>query len=293
MSSMRTCACGMELSGINRSPKCWNCRARDKEIKHQQEPEAARAKREPERLERIAELRKSGLVLLHSCISNIHDAAPLHCNCRKWYGSDKAKILISRGEAVDYATRQACWRGGDLCVSGTLLRTPRSAGIERAHIERSLSTISKEKTPEQLKIEFDDLQRRILLDRTERAEEERYRWDVWAELQAKFFASIAVEVPAEKFDIDQKEAYGRPRILTTENRSCVGRDVFSFESGETPASPWKPESEDTEMPEESEEESDDAQEDAKDQCEEPDEENEIEEIAAASIEENTDEYERQ
>lgn len=284
----RLCSCGQELSVMSGSKKCSDCRSRDQEIKKQTRSEAARQRFEPERLRREAELRQLGRVLFHSCIANICDAAPPRCGCRKWVTVDKAKELIRQGLAVDWISREACFHlknGGDIVTSSKLKRCPRSATIEKSHIERSLSTISKAKTPEQLKANYENLQRRIALDRTERAEEERYRWDVWAELSNHFFAEMTKEYSAEEFDAGQKESYGRPGILASELRSSFSRDIGSEMSFSQPT--WSVSSVEPEEIEASESEPEETEEPESDELEgEIEEANNTEEIEEGATEQH-------
>src|SRR5690348_9536222 len=43
--------------------------------------------------------------LLHSCLSNVLDAAKSHCNCKMRLTDDQAKRMLAKGEAVNFGTR--------------------------------------------------------------------------------------------------------------------------------------------------------------------------------------------
>jgi hypothetical protein len=157
--------------------------------------------------------KKKGCVLFHDCIfgggGGLDPFVPERCNCKKTVSKEKAQSLIDRGEALDFETRTPVFAGGAIVQIGKLLRTGRSATVEKAHVERLVGiTKSKDKTLKQLSL--DELQKRVQADRTMLQQEESMRLEIYGELTASARRAWIVEVPADEYDAAKCRDWGRP-----------------------------------------------------------------------------------
>ena len=174
--------------------------------------------------------------LLHQCLSNALDTA-IPCKCRKRISDEDAKRLVREGHVVDYKTRAPMFIDGQpLLIVGKHLKFPRAATIERPKIERSVADIftikgkvrAKERT-------IEEMQRAIVQDKLERAEEESLRMNIYGWLTAEAWRALVVEVPAEEYDRAERESRGRCLFSFADERSSAGVDVaLSF----TPCDRW-------------------------------------------------------
>src|SRR6267378_375589 len=171
--------------------------------------------------------------LLHQCLSNALDTA-IPCKCRKRISDEDAKRLVREGHVVDYKTRAPMFIDGQpLLIVGKHLKFPRAATIERPMIERSVADIftikgkvrAKERT-------IEEMQRAIVQDKLERAEEESLRMNIYGWLTAEAGRALVVEVPAEEYDRAERESRGRCLFNFADERSSSGIDVTDFEAPE-------------------------------------------------------------
>jgi hypothetical protein len=162
--------------------------------------------------------------VLHTCLANALDPVKPSCRCKKQITDDEGKSLVAKGGAVNFKTRLALFVVGDpILLVGRSLRTPRSATIERSHIEKSLSVNEAKQ-----RADFQELKARQAETQRLLEEEWEARMDVYGELNQEFLKSLIVEVPAERFDRERAEAFGRPGIFSfVEERGSVGRDVLT------------------------------------------------------------------
>jgi hypothetical protein len=180
--------------------------------------------------------RDPSLVIVHSCLSSEFDNFDISkCRCR-WYLGDKKIEGLFKQNAVrnlNPSTRSALhWDRGDVFLIGKRVRTPRGASIERAHIVRGVQRFNlkqqREKSPEQMKAEVEDLRRRIAHDQLEKDEDEKHRWEVWADLQQQFYASLTTEYSeSEWLDMEQTQATLPVYVsgIGNDERSSIGRSV--------------------------------------------------------------------
>jgi len=174
---------------------------------------------------RAVESKKADRFLTHTCLSNgldPWDAA--RCLCRLEVSGLKAERLIGSGEAVDLASRKQIFCERSIVIVGKSKRAPRAALVDRAHLERAFHNEKARKGKS-----FEDLKRLVAQGRADRAAEERVRIEILGELQVEFLRSITVEVPAEQFDKQKADAWGRPFLFsTTEERTAVGVDGLNL-----------------------------------------------------------------
>ena len=175
--------------------------------RRKQKVKEANAKRKP------IQAKKNG-VLFHDCVfgggGGVDPFVPERCKCKKTVSEEQAKRLIARGDALDFATRMAVFAEGPIVQIGKLLRTPRSATIESAHISRLVETGSAIKA----KSKFTDKQLRAMhdaveLEKRERAQEESMRLDIYGELTAAARREWIVQVKAEEYDAAKRRDWGR------------------------------------------------------------------------------------
>ncbi len=178
--------------------------------RREQKRKEARAKLKEKR--ESSRSKQNGSVIFHSCIfgggEGVDPFVPERCNCRKLVSEDQAKSLIARGEALDFETRTPVFADGAIVQIGKLLRTPRSATVEKAHVERLVGiTKSKDKTLKQLSLE--ELQNKVQVDRALLQQEESMRLEIYGELTASARRAWIREVPAEEYDAAERQAWGR------------------------------------------------------------------------------------
>jgi len=189
------------------------------------------AKAQSKRKERIEKNPKRSLgSVLHSCLANSLDPAK-PCRCRKRVIDDEASRLVAKGEAVNFESRLAEFiEGAPILLVGRSLKFPRSATLEKAHLQRltERKKNAKDKT-------LEELQKAVQEDRAMRAEEEALRLEVYGELTLSAQRALVVEVPAEEYDRLEREQSGISILSWFEDeRSAVGVDVpsISFEGEE-------------------------------------------------------------
>jgi hypothetical protein len=168
--------------------------------------------------------------ILHQCLSNALDAA-IPCKCRKRISDEDAKKLVAKGGAVDYTTRAAVFVDGQpLLITGKHLKFPRAATIERPHAERATQDLFTIKGKVRVKERtIEEMQKAIVQDKLERAEEELLRMDIYQALSVE--AMRIVQVPAEQYDEMKANDPWRGRcpwengIGIADERSSVSKDV--------------------------------------------------------------------
>jgi hypothetical protein len=179
------------------------CRFERRERKRKE----ANAKRKP------IKAKRSG-VLFHDCVfgggGGIDPFMPERCKCKKMVSEEWAKSLIARGEALDFETRTPAFTGGSIVQIGKLLRTPRSATIERPHLERLTETASAIKA----KSKYSEMQLRAMhdaveLEKREKAREESMRMEIYGELTEAARQAWIVEIPADEYDAAKRRDWGR------------------------------------------------------------------------------------
>jgi hypothetical protein len=155
--------CKIAFTSINRSKFCPKCRFR---------PRATGA-------------------LIHFCHDrSLNEPKPAKCKCKKRVNDAELKQRLEHGEI-------ALTDNGEYCWVGKRKATPRSASIEKSHIEYSaISTKTKDNrlTEEQIQ--------KLLHEREETRlsfeEEARVRWEIHHELDLEMLRAITVEVPEIK-----------------------------------------------------------------------------------------------
>ena len=187
--------CQNELGVFQRRGSvCRSCQEKDVQVRRL----AAKTKR-------IDDLHAAGFVILHSCISPSDPFDP-DCTCRKYITLEHARKMFERGEAIDFERRSPIWGGEnrDVLTSSKLKRTPRTASIEKSHIERGLSfSKPRGKTPDELERDHQALRARLAEDRALRSEEEAHRWEVWEELSGEFYKSLTREYSPEQWTAEE------------------------------------------------------------------------------------------
>lgn len=80
-------------------------------------------------------------VKVHKCYSiEFGEPRPIGCKCRWTVSVKEAEDMVKKGTAdwvVGYDRPKPYQDGGQICLTGRMLRTPRGATIEKAHIERA------------------------------------------------------------------------------------------------------------------------------------------------------------
>lgn len=146
-------------------------------------------------------------MLVHSCLANPLDPfVPANCRCHFWLSYDDAEMLIKSGDAVDFASRRSIWCQHPILLTGVVKKAPRSATIERPHIERMLDE------PEVVLFECEDI------------ESERMDFYQFLTVQALNIR----QVPADEYDrMEQQDPWRGRAILVTfkDERSSVGSDL--------------------------------------------------------------------
>jgi len=206
VSETKLCMCGQPLSkfGGSKSSLCRQCRV----LKEQEKRAQKRIQKQAEVM-RVA--KETGLVLVHSCLSNAFDPER-PCSCRRFVADEEARRLIDEEGAVNFNLRKSYFqRGEPILLANKRIRAPRASTIEAAHIQRGTER-SQGKTSDQLKAEFDSLQRRIQLDLVEKAEEERLRWEVWADLQREFYRGLTIEIAESEWLAGERGSRGIPVV---------------------------------------------------------------------------------
>jgi len=223
--------CVNPLSPMSRAgTKCRSCKNAE-----------FQALRTAKRDQRALVLRKQGAVLIHSCLAGEFDPFNVtRCKCKllgtKEEVTDLFKQYLVRNLAPD--SRHADhWDGRSDVFLLNSNQTPRVPTLENAHILRGVEKAwsHRGKSQAQLEAEHQDLQRRIAEDKLERFEEERLRWEVWAELQDEWTRSITVEIPEDKWIADEKAARGDlacRTILSIDERTSAGTDYDRSSSRE-------------------------------------------------------------
>ncbi len=183
------------------------------------------------RKERSQEKQKNGHVLFHSCIfgggGGLDPFVLERCNCRKLVSQEKAQSLIARGEALDFETRTPVFAGGAIVQIGKLLRTGRSATVEKAHVARLVEKPEK-KARERTK-SLEELRVAVAQDKAERFEEEKLRLEIYNEITVEAQRRWIVQVPAEEYDARERESWGRPGTFSfDEERTSHGVDVVGL-----------------------------------------------------------------
>jgi hypothetical protein len=175
---------------------------------------------------RTADPRKTQGSILHQCLPNIVDVA-IPCRCRKRVSDKEAKQFIEEGHVVNYGSRLPVFiEGRALLVVNKHLRFPRSATIERPHIQRATQDLFTIKGKVRVKDRsIEEMQKAIAQDRLERAEEESLRMNIYGWLTAEAWRALVVEVPAEEYDRAERESRGRCLFSFEDERSCAGIDV--------------------------------------------------------------------
>jgi hypothetical protein len=231
----RFCSCGTRLSSMSSATVCRSCR--DAVAKKNQEER----RRQKQQLT-IDTAKAAGLVLLHSCIGPC-DPEKI-CLCRKLVPNEEAMRLVHEEGALNFKMRRPYFlRGEAILEIGRRKQAPRASTIERSHIERGAERTSKgnkNKTPDELKVEFDLLQQRIREDLAAKDEEERVRWEVWADLQRDFYRSFTVFVPEAEWLSAERENFGRPgtsvgQAADQRTPGGIGNDVEPSQDGEVEA----------------------------------------------------------
>ena len=229
MSSERNCVfCGNRISSLRGSKTqfCSNV-CRDEFNK------SLRPKRKREALkQREATVKTINRVIVHSCLSDALDPfeAARFCKCRLLMSSEKAKEWVAEGSAVDFETRKPIFCDRAILVVGKRKRSPRAALIDRAHLERAYGG-----GQESLKHNIDTLSRLATEDRANHAEEEKIRFEVLDGLQMAFLNELKRLVPADIYDKEEAENWGRPFTFSIEDeRTSHGKDGFSprFDGGD-------------------------------------------------------------
>ena len=179
--------------------------------------------------------KKNGSVLFHDCIfgggGGVDPFVPERCKCKKTISEEKAQSLIARGEALDFESRMPVFTGGAIVQVGKLLRTPRSATVEKAHVERLTETASairaKSKYSEKQLREMHDA---VELDKREKAYEQAYRLEHYNDLTMEARRAWIREVPADKYDAAKRRDWGRALFTNYKDERTpggIGVDVDS------------------------------------------------------------------
>ena len=173
-------------------------------------------------------------ILFHNCFfgggGESDPFVPSRCKCRKFVSEEEAQSFIALGEAIDFETRVPAFTGRAIVQIGKLKRTPRSATVEKAHISR---LVEKPKTKANARERtLEELQAAVKQDQAERFEEEKWRLEIYGELNTEFLHSLIREVSADQYDHQEREAFGRPGIFSfEEERTSHGVDVVSLDVG--------------------------------------------------------------
>jgi len=178
---------------------------------------------------------RTGYVLFHNCIpgggEGLDPFFPQKCRCRKTISFEKAKSLVSRGEAVDFETRKPFFNDRAIVQIGKLERTPRSMTIEKANAERSVGIFKNERKVRQQRTarNVEEMQAAVAQDKLERAEEELLRMDHYQFLTVR--SMRIVQVPADQYDEMKANDPWQGRcpwengIGVADERSSVSKDV--------------------------------------------------------------------
>jgi hypothetical protein len=119
--------------------------------------------------------------------------------------------------------------GGAIVQIGKLLRTGRSATVEKAHVARLVEKPEK-KARERTK-SLEELQVAVAQDKAERFEEEQLRLEIYGELTASARRAWIREVPAEEYDAAERQAWGRALFTNYKEERTeggIGIDVDNF-----------------------------------------------------------------
>jgi hypothetical protein len=204
----------------------FGCQLKRRAEKRQEAAEKRKEKRKTER-----KVKAKDSVLFHDCIfgggGGIDPFVPWRCKCRKLVSEEKAQSLIARGEALDFETRTPVFAGGAIVQIGKLLRTPRSATVEKAHVARLVEKPEK-KAREKTK-SLEELRVAVAQDKAERFEEEQLRLEIFNELTVDAQRRWIVQVPAEEYDAKERDSWGRPGTFSfDEERTSHGVDVVGL-----------------------------------------------------------------
>jgi hypothetical protein len=175
---------------------------------------------------------RTGFVLFHNCIpgggAGLDPFFPELCRCRKTVTMEKAKILVARGEAIDFATRKPFFDDRAIAQVGKLLRTPRSASIEKSHVERSVGILKR--APRRKRVRnLEELQAAIAVDKQWREEEEQIRMEHYQFLTVQ--SMRIVQIPADEYDEMMRNDPWQGRcpwesgIGIADDRSSVSKDI--------------------------------------------------------------------
>ena len=215
----RVCVvCNNKISSMRRSGVCHPCAsARRAKLNRETREKAREAK---------AKAREAiGKVIVHACISNTEvDPISTICGCKKTVSKADAYLLVKHGFAVAATTRKFAYDGGAVVFTSPAYRTPRSATIEKAHIERGTEF---GKTVAYLITELKDVEEENNLTPAER---ERIRWEEYKRLGEAWMKSITKEYSDEEFQRVQREQFGRQWSAgisekQQRDRGAIGNDV--------------------------------------------------------------------
>ena len=191
---------------MNRSLKCYRCKANDEYEKRRQAAQKI-----------LVEAKAAGLVRLHSCISTLHDPMPKTCKCRKFVTFADAREFIKLGRAVDFRTREACFHGRAIVERSRMKSMPLSTLGQRIAIERKVEYDEEEIA--RMKVIADE-------DKRLRLEECDCKIDIEHDLALEEQAKLIVFVDEREFEEMKERSWGRPGLFNRiEERTSIGLNV--------------------------------------------------------------------
>ena len=146
-------------------------------------------------------------VRVHKCYSiELGEPRPISCKCRLTVSVEEAENMVKKGTAewvVGYDRPKAYQDGGQVCFTGKMLRTPRGATIEKAHIERAYLFGGNE--------------------------EERKRIEIYGLLTLLARVSVGKKYEALKIEPEggRENEWGRPILIFGDERTPGGIGVSS------------------------------------------------------------------
>lgn len=207
MGSERVCACGKKVSSMRRSDWCSSI------CKRQHDYEKRKVK--------LKGAQVTVFTLVHRCIRPEFQMGetpdPLTCRCREEMSEKKIKECVRRGEIVLVGPE------GHACYSSKLRRAPRAQTVEKAHIERSLTSLGADgRTLASLRAAVEE-------DKLSREEEEQQRIDIFHEIEIEERLKLIREVPAVAYDRIKNDQFGRMWLgqpgQKDRDEGSIGKDV--------------------------------------------------------------------
>ena len=192
-------------------------------------------------LERALSAKSEGKITIHSCLASPLDPRVSDCRCRQMVTEEQAKILIGRGDAVDFASRDSMFAGGPILLIGKLKRTPRVATLEKSHLERAnVQYNTKHLNGKSIA----ELQRIADADKAERAAEERVRIEIYGLMTLLARVKVGKQfVRLKREPMGGRENDWGRSIIThfSDERTCPGADALPTRDSELQGETTKPE----------------------------------------------------